>query len=61
MSRILGFAIARSGAAGASVDGLRRLLGISPQVLEDLLRARVTAGQVSVVSVGGRRVYRATG
>jgi hypothetical protein len=44
-----------------SLDGLRRLLGISPEVLEDLLRAMVAAGQVVMVRVGGRIVYRAAG
>ena len=53
--------IAPAGAAGVSLDGLRRLLGISPEVLEDLLRAMVAAGQVVMVRVGGRIVYRAAG
>jgi hypothetical protein len=50
---------AQAGAAGIALDRLCRLLVISPEVFEDLLRALVTAGQVTVVSVGGRRVYRA--
>jgi hypothetical protein len=42
-----------------SREGLEKALGISPEALEDLLRALVTAGQVRVLKVGGRRVYRA--
>ena len=52
--------IARSGAAGVSRDGLRRVCGLSPETLEDLLRALVTGGQVVMLKVSGERVYRAT-
>jgi hypothetical protein len=41
-----------------SQDGLERALGLSGEVLEDLLRAMLAAGQV-VVKVGGQMVYRA--
>jgi hypothetical protein len=53
--------IARSGAAGISRDDLARVLRLCPERLEDLLRGLVVAGQVVVVSVGGRIVYRMVG
>jgi hypothetical protein len=53
--------IARSGAAGASRDDLRRLTGIPPDILDDLLRGLMASGQVEMVSVGGKIVYRAAG
>jgi hypothetical protein len=34
---------------------------LPPETLQDLLKALVAAGQVRVVKVGGRIVYRATG
>ena len=52
--------IARCGAAGVSRDNRLRVVRLSPDTLEDLLRALVAAGQVTVVQVNGRRVYRAT-
>jgi hypothetical protein len=54
-------AIARSGAAGMSRDDLRRLAGIPPDILSDLLRAMVVSGQVVMVKVGGKIVYRMAG
>jgi hypothetical protein len=54
----LAFAIARSGAAGISRDDLEKVLRLSPEMLEDILKGLITAGQVVVVSVGGRIVYR---
>ena len=55
----LGIVIARSGAAGVSLDGLRSSLRLPPETLRDLLRALVTAGQVTVLKVNGEMVYRA--
>jgi len=55
----LAFLIARSG-AGMSRDDLRRLVSLSPDTLDDLLRALVTAGQVRMLQVTGQRVFRAT-
>jgi predicted transcriptional regulator len=55
----LALAIARSGAAGVSVEELRGLLGISPETLRDLLAELVRSGQVVILRVGGRMVYRA--
>jgi hypothetical protein len=55
----LALVIAQSGTAGVSRDALLRLIRISPETLENLLRALVVAGQVMVVQVGGERRYRA--
>ena len=55
----LAFAIARSGAAGVSRDGLRRVVRLSPEAWEDLLRASVAAGQVVIMQAGEQRTYRA--
>ncbi len=56
----LALLIAQSGAAGISRDGLRKLVRLSPDTLEDLLMALVAAGQVVVLIRNGQRVYRAT-
>jgi hypothetical protein len=53
--------IAQSGAVGISVDHLRKTVRISPESLDDLLRALVSSGQVTILKVNGQRVYRATG
>jgi hypothetical protein len=55
----LALQIARSGAAGISRQDLEKTLLLSPETLDDLLKGLVVAGQVVVVSVGGRMVYRA--
>ena len=47
--------------SGVSRQSLEKVLNISPDVLDDLLRALITSGQVVVVSVGGRMVYKAVG
>jgi hypothetical protein len=52
--------VARSG-AGVSRDDLARTLRLPPGILDDLLRALVTTGQVVMLKVGGRTVYRAVG
>jgi len=57
----LALLIARSGAAGVSREDLEKALRISDETLEDLLRAMVVAGQVTVLKVKGRLVYRAKG
>ena len=53
----LALVIARSG--GISRDDLLRIVRISPETLEDLLRALMTTGQIVALKVGGQRVYRA--
>ena len=58
----LALAIARSGTGGGiSFDRLRRVTRISPDTLDDLLRALMTTGQVVAVKMNGQRVYRAAG
>ena len=57
----LALLIARSGAAGVSRDDLRRLAGIHPDTLDDLLRGLVASGQVVVLKRNGQLVYRAAG
>jgi hypothetical protein len=56
----LALLIAQSGAAGISRDGLRRLVRLSPDTLEDLLAALVAAGQVTELRMNGQRVFRAS-
>ncbi len=47
--------------AGVSKDCHARTLRLPPRILDDLLRALVTTGQVVMLKVGGRTVYRAAG
>ncbi len=53
----LALVIARSG--GVSRDDHHKVVRISPETLDELLRALVSAGQVVVVKVNGQRVFRA--
>ena len=53
----LALMIARSG--GVSRDDLRRVARISPETLDELLRALVSAGQVKILKVNGQIVFRA--
>jgi len=53
----LALAIARSG--GVSRDHLRRIARISPETLDELLRALVSVGQVRMLKVNGQMVFRA--
>ena len=57
----LALVIARSGAAGISRHDLAKVLRLSPDTLENLLRAMVVAGQVVMLKVDGQIVYRAAG
>jgi len=57
---ILPMLIARSG-AGVSRDDLARALRLPPETLDDLLRALAATGQVVMLKVGRRTVYRAAG
>lgn len=52
--------IARSG-AGMSRDDLARALRLPPETLDDLLRALTATGQVRMLKVAERTVYRAAG
>jgi len=51
--------IAKSGAAGVSRDGLEKVARISPDALDELLRALVSAGQVTLLKVNGQIVFKA--
>jgi hypothetical protein len=53
--------ITQSGAVGISLDRLRRLLPVAPETLQDVLKALVATGQVTVVKVNGEMRYRAAG
>ena len=48
--------IASAGAAGISIDRLRRLCGLFPETLQDLLRFLAAAGQVTMLKVNGQMV-----
>ncbi len=52
--------VARS-AAAVSRDRLARTLGLPPEILDELLRALTATGQVVMLKVGGRTVYRTVG
>jgi predicted transcriptional regulator len=52
--------IASAGAEGVPADRLRRLCGLPPETLADVLKALVATGQVMVVKVNGEFRYRAT-
>jgi predicted transcriptional regulator len=52
--------IASAGAAGVSVDRLRRVVGLSPETLQDILKSLTATGQVDVLKVNGQMTYRAT-
>ena len=53
--------IAQAGAVGVSLDRLRKVVRLSPESLDDVLRALIAARQVVVLKVNGERVYRAAG
>ncbi|MGO9115348.1 MAG: hypothetical protein ACLP9L_39550 [Thermoguttaceae bacterium] len=55
----LALVIAQSGMAGVSRDALLTVVKTSPESLEAMLRALVSAGQVTIVKVNGQMVYRA--
>jgi len=53
----LALVIARSG--GVSRDDLHKVARVSPDTLDELLRALMAAGQVRMLKVGGQIVFRA--
>ena len=53
----LALTIAQSGTAGVSRDDLARVLQVSPETLEPMLRALVMSRQVVVVKVNGQMRY----
>ncbi len=46
--------IAQAGAADVSLDGLRKVVGLSPETLQDVLRALTATGQVVMKTVSPR-------
>ncbi len=52
--------IASAGAAGVSLDRLRRLCGLSPETLADVLKGLVMTGQVTMLKINGELTYRTT-
>jgi hypothetical protein len=44
-----------------SREGLAKAVGISDETLENLLRGLMASGQVTMLKVGGKLVYRAAG
>jgi len=59
-AEILPVLVAQSG-TGISRDDLAKALRLPPETLDDLLRALTATGQVRMLKVGGRTVYRAAG
>jgi hypothetical protein len=57
----LALAIAQSGAAGVSREGLARAVGIPEEAVDVLLRGVVASGPVVMLKVDGQLVYRAAG
>jgi hypothetical protein len=51
--------IAQSGAEGISVDCLKRLCGLPPESLAEVLNGLISTRQVVMVKVGGELRYRA--
>jgi hypothetical protein len=52
--------IARVGAAGISLDRLRTLVPLSPEILQEIIKSLTATGQVVVLKVNGQIVYRTT-
>jgi hypothetical protein len=50
-----------SAPGGISLDRLRILCGLPPEVLPDILRALTATGQLKMLKVNGQLVYRAAG
>jgi hypothetical protein len=57
----LALLIARSGAAGVSREEMAKAMGVPGEMLESLLRAMMSSGQVVVLKRDGQLVYRAAG
>ena len=57
----LATSIAGAGERGISLDRLRKLCGLHPETLADVLKALVASGQVTVLMVDGQIAYRAAG
>ena len=51
--------IAQAGAVGISLDRLRKVVRLSPESLQDVLKGLLASKQVVLLKVNGARVYRA--
>lgn len=51
--------IAQAGAVGVSLDCLRKVVRLSPETLNDVLKGLLASKQVVLLKVNGARVYRA--
>ena len=52
--------IAQAGAVGVSLDRLRKVVRLSPESLDEVLKGLLDSRQVMLLKVNGARVYRAT-
>ncbi len=52
--------IAQAGAVGISVPCLRKVVRLSPENLDEILKGLLASRQVVLLKVNGARVYRAT-
>jgi hypothetical protein len=50
--------IAQAGAVGVSVECLRKVVRLSPETLDDVLKGLLASRQVVLLKVNGARVYR---
>jgi hypothetical protein len=51
--------IAQAGAVGVSVECLRKVVRLSPETLDEVLKGLLASRQVVLLKVNGARVYRA--
>lgn len=51
--------IAQAGAVGISVQCLRKIVRLTPETLDEILKALLVSRQVVLLKVNGARVYRA--
>jgi hypothetical protein len=52
--------ISQSGAVGVSLDRLRKVVRLSPESLDEVLKGLLASRQVVLLKVNGARVYRTT-
>ena len=53
--------IAQAGAVGVSLQCLRKVVRLSPESLDEVLKGLLDSRQVVLLKVNGARVYRAAG
>jgi len=51
--------IAQAGTVGVSVECMRKVVRLTPESLDEVLKALLASRQVVVLKVNGARVYRA--